>query len=158
MVLPSLFFVDNMLYVGSNDAIEKEFEDSVRNRFDVKFRGPAKWFLQMHIPSTKTKATPLINITTFLTPYNITIQTRNSLNVKLHSRLITLSATITDQSLIMTSTSLKNNTNAFPSAPPFVRYSISPTTRVPIFSLQFANLRKPVSALAKPTSVPLSGL
>jgi hypothetical protein len=37
-----LFFIDNMLYVGSNDAIEKEFEDSVRNRFDVKFLGPAK--------------------------------------------------------------------------------------------------------------------
>jgi hypothetical protein len=36
MVTPSLF-VDNMLYVGSKDAIEKEFEDSVRNRFDVKF-------------------------------------------------------------------------------------------------------------------------
>jgi hypothetical protein len=31
--------------------------------------------------STKTKATPLINIATFLTPYNVTIQTRNSLNV-----------------------------------------------------------------------------
>jgi hypothetical protein len=38
-----------MLYVGSNDAIEKEFEDSVRNRVDVKFLRPAKWFLQMRI-------------------------------------------------------------------------------------------------------------
>jgi hypothetical protein len=40
-----LFFVNDMLYVGSNDAIEKEFEDSVCNRFDVKFLGTAKWFL-----------------------------------------------------------------------------------------------------------------
>ncbi|KAI2504954.1 hypothetical protein MHU86_9483 [Fragilaria crotonensis] len=44
-----LFFVDDMLYVGSNDSIEKSFEDSVRNRFDVKFLGPAQWFLQMRI-------------------------------------------------------------------------------------------------------------
>ena len=51
-----LFFVDDMLYVGSNDAIEKEFEDSVRNRFDVKFLGPAKWFLQMRIHQHKDKS------------------------------------------------------------------------------------------------------
>ena len=38
-----------MLYVGSNDSIEKQFEDSVNNRFDVKFLGPAQWFLQMRI-------------------------------------------------------------------------------------------------------------
>ena len=44
-----LFFVDDMLYVGSNDSIEKQFEDSVNNRFDVKFLGPAQWFLQMRI-------------------------------------------------------------------------------------------------------------
>ena len=48
-----LFFVDDMLYAGSNDAIEKEFEDSVRNRFDVKFLGPAQWFLQMRIHQHK---------------------------------------------------------------------------------------------------------
>ena len=44
-----LFFVDDMLYAGSNDEIEKQFEDSVKNRFDVKFLGPAQWFLQMRI-------------------------------------------------------------------------------------------------------------
>ncbi len=44
-----------MLYVGSNDAIEKEFEDSVRNRFDVKFLGPAK-FLQMRIHQHKDRS------------------------------------------------------------------------------------------------------
>jgi hypothetical protein len=42
-----------MLYVGSNDSIEKSFEDSVRNRFDVKFLGPAQWFLQMRIHQHK---------------------------------------------------------------------------------------------------------
>jgi hypothetical protein len=59
MVMPSLF-VNNMLYDSSNDAIEKEFKDSVRNRFDIKFLGPAKWFLQMHIHQHKEKSyTPL---------------------------------------------------------------------------------------------------
>jgi hypothetical protein len=38
-----------MLYVGSNNSIEKQFEDSVDNRFGVKFLGPAQWFLQMRI-------------------------------------------------------------------------------------------------------------
>ena len=42
-----------MLYVGSNDAIEKEFEDSVNKRFHVKFLGPAQWFLQMRIHQHK---------------------------------------------------------------------------------------------------------
>jgi hypothetical protein len=63
----------------------------------------------------------------------------------------------TYQSCIMTSTSLKNNTYAFPSALPYVRYSILPTIPCQISSLQFANLQKPVSAMAKPTSVLLSG-
>jgi hypothetical protein len=45
-----------MLYVGSNDAIEKEFEDSVRNHFDFKFLGPAKWFLQIRIHQHKDKS------------------------------------------------------------------------------------------------------
>jgi hypothetical protein len=44
-----LFFVDDMLYVGSNNSMEKQFEDSVNNCFDVKFLGPAQWFLQMRI-------------------------------------------------------------------------------------------------------------
>jgi Reverse transcriptase (RNA-dependent DNA polymerase) len=48
-----LFFVDDMLYAGSNDSIEKQFEDSVKNRFDVKFLGPAQWFLQMRIHQHK---------------------------------------------------------------------------------------------------------
>ncbi len=55
MVTPS-FFVNDMLYVGSNDAIEKEFKDSVHNCFDVRFLGPAKWFLQMRIHQHKDKS------------------------------------------------------------------------------------------------------
>jgi hypothetical protein len=100
-----------MLYVSSYDAIKKEFKDSVRNCFDVKFLGPAQWFLQMRIHLHNDKATPLINIATLLTLYIVTIQIQNSLNVKLHSHLITLSAKTTNQSLIMTSTSLKEDTN-----------------------------------------------
>lgn len=44
-----IFYVDDMLYFGSNDAIEKEFQEQVKRRFDVKFLGPAQWFLQMRI-------------------------------------------------------------------------------------------------------------
>ena len=44
-----IFYVDDMLYYGSNDSIEKEFEEMVKRRFDVKFLGPAQWFLQMRI-------------------------------------------------------------------------------------------------------------
>jgi hypothetical protein len=47
------FFVNNMLFVGSNGAIKKEFEDSVRNCFNMKSLGPAQWFLQMHIHQHK---------------------------------------------------------------------------------------------------------
>jgi hypothetical protein len=93
----------------------------------------------------------------FLTPNNITIPIWNSLNMKLHFHLTALSSKTTNQSLIMTSTSLNNNTNAFSSAPLCVRYSILTTTPVPIFSLQFANLQKPVSALAEQTFMLLSG-
>jgi hypothetical protein len=46
-------FFNNMLYVGSNDAIKKEFENSVRNCFNIKFLGPSKWFLQMRIHQHK---------------------------------------------------------------------------------------------------------
>ena len=60
-------------------AIKTEFKESVCNRFDVKFLGPAQWNLHMHKP------TLLINIATFSTPYNITILIPDSLNVKHHS-------------------------------------------------------------------------
>jgi hypothetical protein len=38
-----------MLFVGSNNFIEKHFDNSVENCYDVKFLGPAQWFLQMRI-------------------------------------------------------------------------------------------------------------
>ncbi len=45
-----LFFVDDVLYIGINDSIEKHFEDSVKTALlDVKFLGPAQRFLQMRI-------------------------------------------------------------------------------------------------------------
>ena len=47
--LKLIFFVDDMLYAGSTDQIEKDFEQSVTKRFHVKFQGPAQWFLQMRI-------------------------------------------------------------------------------------------------------------
>jgi hypothetical protein len=75
--------------------------------------------------------------------------------VKLHSHLTALSAKTTNQSLIMTGTSLNNNANAFSSATLCVCYSILPTP-VPIFSLHFSNLQKPVSAMAEQTLMLLS--
>jgi hypothetical protein len=45
-----------MLYFGSNNDIKKEFEDPVCSHFDVKFLGPAKWFLQLRIHQHKGKS------------------------------------------------------------------------------------------------------
>ena len=47
--LKLIFFVDDMLFVGSNDEIENDFKKSVDSRFNVKFVGEAQWFLQMRI-------------------------------------------------------------------------------------------------------------
>ena len=54
-----------------------------------------------------------------------------------------ISAKTTNQSLIMTLTSSKTDTNAFPSTPLCVCYSLLPTTPMPISSLPFSNLQKP---------------
>jgi hypothetical protein len=51
--LKLIFFVDDMLYCGSNDTIESEFRAAVTDRFHVKFLGPAHWFLQMRIHQHK---------------------------------------------------------------------------------------------------------
>jgi hypothetical protein len=51
--LKLIFFVDDMLYCGSNDAVEAEFRTAVSDRFHVKFLGPAHWFLQMRIHQHK---------------------------------------------------------------------------------------------------------
>ena len=92
-----LFFVDDMLYAGSNDAIKTEFEESVRNRFDVNFLDLHNGFCRCVSTNTKAKPTLLINIATFSTPYNDTILIPNSLNVKHHSHQTTHSVKTTDQ-------------------------------------------------------------
>lgn len=44
-----IYYVDDLLYYGSNDRVEKIFEQSISNRFKIKFNGNAQWFLQMRI-------------------------------------------------------------------------------------------------------------
>ncbi|KAI2502001.1 Mitochondrial protein [Fragilaria crotonensis] len=90
-----LFFVDDMLYVGSNDSIEKSFEDSVRNRFDVKFLGPAQWFLQMRIHRHKDSTYTLDQHRYVLNALQRYDPDSNSLNAKLPSHPITSSPKIT---------------------------------------------------------------
>ena len=51
-----IFFVDDMLYCGSDDTVEKEFQVAVEKRFHVKFLGPAHWFLQMRIHQHKDQS------------------------------------------------------------------------------------------------------
>jgi hypothetical protein len=48
--LKPIFFVDDsMIFCGSNDTVERDFEAAVNDRFHVKCLGPAHWFLQMRI-------------------------------------------------------------------------------------------------------------
>ena len=96
------FFVDDMLYAGSNDAIETEFEESVRNRFDVKFLGPAQWFLQMRIHQHKDKTYTLDQYRYVLNTLQRYDPDSDSMNVKHHSHQTTHSVKTTDQKLIMT--------------------------------------------------------
>lgn len=44
-----IFHVDDMLYYGNTDEIEKIFETSIKGRFQVNILGIAHWFLQMRI-------------------------------------------------------------------------------------------------------------
>jgi hypothetical protein len=48
LLLCFIFFVNKMLYVGSNDTTKQKFKTSVRNRVKATFLGPAQRFLQMH--------------------------------------------------------------------------------------------------------------
>jgi hypothetical protein len=57
--LKLIFFVDDMLYCGSNDTVERDFQASVNDRFHVKFLGPAHWFLQMRIHRHKDRTCTL---------------------------------------------------------------------------------------------------
>jgi len=44
-----IFYVDDLLYFGSNKEAETCFEKAVANRFRIDFNGSAQWFLQMRI-------------------------------------------------------------------------------------------------------------
>ena len=38
-----------MIYFGTDDEIERQFENDLRGKFQISFNGPAQWFLQMRI-------------------------------------------------------------------------------------------------------------
>jgi hypothetical protein len=44
-----IFHVDDMLYYGNTDEIERTFENDIKGRFNVNILGQAHWFLQMRI-------------------------------------------------------------------------------------------------------------
>ena len=44
-----IFHVDDMLYFGNNDEIERTFESAIKGRFQINVLGKAHWFLQMRI-------------------------------------------------------------------------------------------------------------
>ena len=44
-----IFYVDNLLYFGSNNEVQRCFETSVSSRFRIDLNGDAHWFLQMRI-------------------------------------------------------------------------------------------------------------
>jgi hypothetical protein len=146
------FFVDNTLYVGSNDAIKKEFKDSVCNHFDVKFLGPAKCFLQMRIHQHKDKSYTLDQhcyALNTLQPYNPNSEfSEHETPFPPDYTFSKDNQPVNDQDKHI----IEDQHNAFPSALLCVRYSILSTTPVPkSSSLQFANLQKTASALVKPT-------
>jgi hypothetical protein len=44
-----IYHTDDMIYFGTDDEIERKFENSLKGKFHVTFNGPAQWFLQMRI-------------------------------------------------------------------------------------------------------------
>jgi hypothetical protein len=44
-----IFHVDDMLYFGNNNEVERLFESEIKGRFNVNVLGQAHWFLQMRI-------------------------------------------------------------------------------------------------------------
>jgi hypothetical protein len=44
-----IFHVDDMLYYGNNEEVERLFESEIKGRFHVNLMGQAHWFLQMRI-------------------------------------------------------------------------------------------------------------
>jgi hypothetical protein len=48
-----------MIYYGSDDEIERQFEERLKGKFNVTFNGPAQWFLQMRIYTYACKSISL---------------------------------------------------------------------------------------------------
>jgi hypothetical protein len=44
-----IYHTDDMIYFGTDDEIEKQFENKLKGKFNITFNGPAQWFLQMRI-------------------------------------------------------------------------------------------------------------
>jgi hypothetical protein len=44
-----IYRADDMIYFGTDDEVEKKFEDGLKGKFHITFNGPAQWFLQMRI-------------------------------------------------------------------------------------------------------------
>ena len=44
-----MFHVNDMIYYGNTDEIERTFENEIQGRFHVNILGQAHWFLQMRI-------------------------------------------------------------------------------------------------------------
>ncbi|KAI2502222.1 hypothetical protein MHU86_12274 [Fragilaria crotonensis] len=108
-----LFFVDDMLYAGSNDAIEKNSKNLSAIALTSSSLDLLNGSCKCVSINTKTKPTLSTNIATFSTLCNVTIPTPSSLNVKHHSHRITPSVKTIDLSPIMTN-KLSNNTKRLP--------------------------------------------
>jgi hypothetical protein len=44
-----IYHTDDMVYFGTDDEIETQFENTIKGKFQITFNGPAQWFLQMRI-------------------------------------------------------------------------------------------------------------
>ncbi|KAI2506225.1 Reverse transcriptase (RNA-dependent DNA polymerase) [Fragilaria crotonensis] len=152
-----LFFVDDMLYAGSNDSIEKQFEDSVKNRFDVKFLGPAQWFLQMRIHQHQDSTYTLDQHR-----YVLNTLQRYDPNSEFPERDTPFppdytfskeNRPVTEQDIAL----VAQKQQRLPFAPPSALSSTWHTTPELISSLLSANLLKPVLLLEFLTSVPSPG-
>jgi hypothetical protein len=142
VVTPSLV-VSNMLYVARDDVIEKEFEDSIRNCFNVKFLGPAEWFLLLRIHQHKDKSYTLdqhcfvLNSLQCCNPNSEFPEPETPFSPDYTFSKDNQPVTDHDNHII------KTDTNAFPFTLLCVCYSLLPTTPMPISSLPFSNLQKP---------------
>jgi hypothetical protein len=44
-----IYHIDDMIYFGTDDDIETQFETKIKGKFNITFGGPARWFLQMRV-------------------------------------------------------------------------------------------------------------